>query len=622
MEFLNGFHLLRPYWLLLIPVCLYLCYRLWKEKTATTGLETYIDKTLLKYLTVGKNQSISSLPFIVLALVSIVLSLALSGPTGQKRPQPVFESESAVVIILDLSPSMLAEDVKPSRIIRAHKKIQDLLSQRKEGVTALIVYGGEAHVVTPMTDDSRTISNLLPTLKPGILPIPGSNVEMSIALANDVVQASGLPQASLLLITDDISKEALSTIKNNLGPSLDLTILGVGTEAGAPIPHKGDFFKDKAGNVVIAKRDSSILASLAKNVGGYYLPIQNDTSDIEFFMQHLEQQQSQNKKETDKEQGYDTWYELGPIFILLMLPIIALSFRRGLLLPVFVISVSISSFTPQQASASSWADLWKNQDQRGLKAWQEEDYEKAIKEFADPQWQGSAQYKAGDYEAALKLFENDQTATGDYNRGNALAQLQRYEEAIAAYEQALKKQPQFPEAEKNKALVEQIKQQQDQQKQQQENNTEEDGKENKDKKNTQEEQQSSGENSSPQEQQETGQDNPGEQSKQKPNQKKKSDAIDQQEKDSDKESKKNTEQANKDENKDSDKGVLPTPEANTTEEKVSKEEQQALQQWLRKVPDDPSGLLKRKFEYEFQKRRELYQQGDWELPKNNAHQRH
>ncbi|MGH1485944.1 MAG: VWA domain-containing protein [Cellvibrionaceae bacterium] len=619
MEFFNDFHLLRPYWLLLMPACFYLCYRLWKEKKSSTGLETYIDKALLKHLTSGKNQSISSLPFIALALISIVLTLALSGPTGQKRPQPVFESESAVVIILDLSPSMLAEDVKPSRIIRAHLKIQDLLSQRKEGVTALIVYGGEAHVVTPMTDDSRTISNLLPTLKPGILPIPGSNVEMAISLADEIVRASGLPKASLLLMTDDINKDALTAIQKNLSQSMDLTILGVGTEAGAPIPHKGDFLSDKAGNIVIAKRDSATLESLALKVGGYYLPIQNDTSDIEFFIQHLEQQYSQKKEETDKGQGYDTWYELGPTLLLLVLPIIALLFRRGLLLPVFVISVSISALTPQQAFASLWGDLWKNQDQRGLKAWQEKDYDKAAKEFSDSQWQGSAQYKTGDYEAALKHFEDDQTAIGDYNRGNALAQLQRYEEAISAYEQALKKQPQFPEAEKNKAIVEKIKQQQDQQKNQQEKNEKDNNEKNKEKNDSSEEQSNSDESSNNEEQQGNGENNVTEKSKEENKQ-----DLNHKQENNNKESEKNeqNQQSAQDEKAGSEEKPIPAPEISAAEEKLSKEEQQALQQWLRKVPDDPSGLLKRKFEYEFQKRRELYQQGDWELPKNNAHKRY
>jgi Ca-activated chloride channel family protein len=622
METLSDFHFLRPFWLLLILPCFWLCYRIWKTKQSNTGLETHIDKSLLPYLRLGKTQPFSLLPFVMLATASLLVCIALAGPTWKKRPQPVFESQSAVVVILDLSPSMRAEDIKPSRIVRAHLKIQDLLSQRKEGITALVVYAGEAHVVTPMTDDAKTISNLLPTLKPGILPVPGSNVEMALSLSADLVQASGLPRASFLLITDDLHPNAVTTITKNLPPYIDLTIIGVGTETGAPIPFEGDFLKDSSGSIVVSKRSDELLQTLASKTGGYYLPIQNDTSDIEFFLKHLDQKYSTADKKESGKQNHDAWYEFGPTIILLMLPILALFFRKGWLVPCVATCVFLSALSPQYAYASLWDSIWKNSDQRGLNALEEQDYSKAAKEFNNPQWQGTAQYKNGEYEAALKNFETDKSAEGYYNKGNALAQLQRFDEAIAAYTTALEKKPDFPEAKKNKTIVEQAKQQAQQNQQENnskegENNESSDQNQNSEGNNNQqtgnEQDQSNSDPSSAQNQQNNRENSSKEESNSQQTASNESEGEHPKSQNTDKDSlaKEETE-----------KQSNISDDSLSLTENLSDEEQQALQQWLRKVPDDPSGLLKRKFEYEFQKRRKQYQQGEWKLPENNAHKRY
>jgi len=608
MDSLNDFHFLRPLWFLAILPLLWLCYHLWRKRLNNTGLEGIIHKQLLSHLVEAQDKSHSSFPFISLLLIWSLTVIALAGPTWKQIPQALASPESAVVILLDLSPSMRAEDLKPSRIIRAHLKIQDLLSQRKEGLTALVVYAGEAHIVTPLTDDAKTISNLLPTLKPGILPLPGSNTEMGITVAADLVRAANIPKASILLITDNIDRDAIPEIKKRLPNFISLTILGLGTDEGAPIPNNGDFIKDKSGNIIIAKRNSQVMQDLAKKVGGYYLPIQSNTADIDFYFKQLETLFNANLDTKEDDKKYDTWYEFGPILLLLMTPFVLLIFRRGLIIGLCSVSITVGGFTPSPAQASVWDYLWKNDDQRAIKKFQGENYGEAAKTFDDAQWKGHAYYKNGDYEAALGEYSKDNTAIGDYNKGNALAQLQRYDDAIAAYNQALEKNPQLEQAEINKKILKDLKEQKQKQEQDKDQNNdkssdEESEKDGSEKKQEKQNKQKSGNKENEKQQDEQPQNSEQQSTKDKEGQ----------------ENKDEQEQQDKSQDKDKEEGVAT---AKNSEKALSPEKQQALEQWLRKVPDDPSGLLKRKFEYEYQLRRQLYQKGEWKLPENNAHQRY
>lgn len=600
MEALQNFHLIRPLWLLAIMPLAWLCYCSWQHRQQSTGMEKWINQQFLQYLCEGKQQKPSRLPIIGLGLVWLCTTLALAGPTWERRQQPVYESLSAVIIVLDLSPSMMAEDIKPSRINRAHIKIKDFLNTRKDGLTALVVYSGEAFVVTPLTSDKKTIVNLLPTLTPGILPIPGSNVEMGIEVAKQLVQDAGVDRSSLLLLTDDIHPSAIDNIPTLLPNSMDLTILGIGTDAGAPIPYQGDFIKNDQGELIIAKRNSKTMQELAETVSGYYLPLQADGSDIDFFVDKLQWQFNSAQNNDGGSRNSDAWFEFGPSLLVLCLPLLALSFRKGWLLSVTFLSITMGITLPQPATANEeatdgwWQSLWLNSNQRGYEHWKKKQYEAAAEDFKTPQWQGSAQYKKGDYDAAVKAFAKDQSAAGDYNRGNAHAMKGELDQAIQAYNDALKKNPNLEKAKRNKAKLEEIKKQQEQQRQQEESESSE-----KNQQQAKNSQQSEKSNSNHEEQQ----------AQEEPSDQQQSDENSQQEQQQQAQS---TEEDSKNEQE----------ELAQMQQNLSPEEQQALQQWLRKVPDDPSGLLKRKFQYEFQKRKELYQRGEWQPPKNNAHQRY
>ena len=605
MDVFTQFHFLRPLWLLAFIPLFLIAYQLIKRQRSNTGLDHIIAPELLSHLRSGnQKKSSKNAPQWLLTILIATSIVALAGPVWQKLPQAVFQTDSALIIALDLSPSMRAEDNAPSRIKRAQLKIQALLERRQEGLTALVVYAGEAHMVTPFTDDVKTITNLLPTLVPGLLPIPGSNTEMAIELTKDQLGNSGITKASLLLVTDGVATDAISAISQNWDERLSLTILGIGTDRGATIPSSNGYLRDNTGELIIAKRDSTNLENLAAKTGGYYLPLQADDGDIQFIEQVIDRDFSARQSQTtaDNSTQYDQWFEVGPTLILLTLPFFALAFRRGWLLSLLITGSFLSFTAPQMAHASLWESLWKNKDQRALDAWRAKNYEKAESLFKNPQWQGSAAYKNNDFEAALKAFDNDPTAIGQYNKGNALANLGELERAVDAYEQALIQNPEFKEAKENKRIIEKLIEQQKKEQEQASKNQEQNSEQQNDSENNDSEQADNHQNNADENQPQPNEQENGEQTQPEENQQ-------------------NTEQ--------SENNTEPQAEASPVDENqiplpddLTQEEQQAMQQWLRKIPDDPSGLLRRKFEYEFNKRRQLYQQGQWELPKNNAHERY
>lgn len=607
MDELIQFHFLRPWCLLLIPALLLLSYWLSQQVSQHTGFEQWIDSQLLRHISTAHQKKRDGfaykLPYILMAIAWVIVSLALAGPTWKQLPQPLHQSEQAMVVILDLSPSMLAKDNKPSRIVRARLKIQDLLSQRKDGLTALVVYAGEAHIVTPLTDDTRTIINLLSTLTPGLLPIPGSNIEMAIDVSKQLIKDSRLNKASFILVTDGIDNSAISTIKNTLNNDLELYIVGVGTQKGAPIPSSssdnqtGEFLRDDNNRIITVRRDEHTLKGLAQQVNGHYLPLQANNADVQFILEDMDIANDITNDSSKKiDRNIDQWEEFGPLLLLFSLPLFALIFRRGWLL---VGIISINSFMPEPAYALSWDDLWLNKNQQAQRSFQEKNYANAEKQFKDKQWQGSAAYKNKNYQSALDAFSQGDSANDFYNKGNALSQLGQYDEAISAYDTALKKDPSLENAKKNKAFIEKLKQQQEKQ--------------------NQKDQQQTGENSK--------EENSDSSEKQKSNDQESSQNQESSKNNAEKEDNSNEENKpekalNKTEGNKKDGKEGNTLEKDQAMANLSEEEKQELEQWIKKIPDDPSGLLRRKFEYEFQKRRQLYQSGKWKLPDNNAHKRY
>ena len=582
MEWFADFHFIRPVWLLALIPAGYLSYLAFRHWGGASAWQRAIDPALIRFLLVKPSLSptINPLPFLLTGW--IIATLALAGPTQEKVPQPILEREDALVIILDLTWSMYAADISPSRLVTAKRKISDLLSARDEGMTALVSFAGDAHTVAPLTDDTATLLALLPALGPEIMPAPGSRLAPALDLARALFTDGGAASGRVLIITDEIRDGAAAlSAARTLGSAYPITILAAGTESGAPIKlpqSMGDsFLKDEQGNLIIPSVNFDALSSFAGAAGASLSPLNLLANDTQALLSPTAE-----IGETFRtiERDFDLWQELGPYLICLLAPLAIIGFRRGWLWLVALVII----LPPERAEADWWADLWQTRDQQGYSAFQKDSPETAAQLFEDQAWRGAALYKNESFEEATDAFTAGRTLTDQYNLGNTRAKIGDLQGALDAYQSVLSKEPQHEDALFNKALIEELMQEQSQSDSSDSDDSDENQDQNK---------QQSDDGNEAQEGSESGDDA-------------KSDST----QDSSQESPQDDEQE-----QDEEAGPEPSEERQETqapsekerqteaaEAELDPEEAQALEQWLRRVPDDPGGLLRRKFEQQFEDR--------------------
>jgi Ca-activated chloride channel homolog len=592
---ISEFHFIRPYWFIaIIPVVLIL-WKLARRHLVNKHWESVCDPELLPYILIGKSSAKKVTNIVLASLVSLLIIVALAGPSWERLPQPVFQKESALVIALDLSLSMYADDVKPSRLERARFKISDLLDLRKEGQTALLVYAGSAYTVTPLTDDIKTIKSQLTALSPAIMPSPGSSTDSAITKSIELLKQAGTSQGHILLLTDEVDAKYENNFIQAKQSGYRVSILGIGTEEGTPVKMSdGSFLKDRTGTIIIPKLNQESLRQLVSVGGGYFEISQIGDRDIERLNRLFTSGLKSNKK-TKTDFKTDQWHEFGPWIVLFILPIVAFGFRRGYL--AILVCVMISS--PDEAIAFEWDDLWMNKNQKAMRAFENDQVDVASELFQDKEWKAAAKYRTGDYAATEELLDEYQSDRTTYNKGNSLAKQGRYEEAIAVYDQVLKNNPEHEDAKFNKELVEKELEKQQQQKQSQsgkDSDKNSDEEQNKGKQSDQEQQQGSQSEKQQSQKQDEQQGNSEKQQagKEEKEQKSEQEMKQQAEKDSKEELKKESEKESEKESK-----------QKKTQQSMNEldEQQQAAEQWLRRIPDDPSGLLRRKFKYQYQQQK-------------------
>ncbi len=607
MMSLELFHFLRPYWLLLLPVLMILIWLMAKRKLGSRSWEAICDQNLLPYMLIGSSSGTRRLPVLLVGLCGLLAILSLAGPVWNKLPQPVFSNQVALVIALDLSRSMDANDISPSRVGRARFKIADILNQHGEGQVALLVYAGDAFTVTPLTDDVATIASQLSALTTGIMPVQGNRTDLALKKAEELLQGAGHSSGDILLVSDEIDLPRVESMARQVHQKgYRISVLGIGTAHGTPVMQDdGSFLKDSRGEIVIPVLDEKPMRQLAQLAGGNYRKMTLDDSDIKFLLGRFSHN-ANNQQGKASEFKTDVWQEQGPWLVVLLLPLAALAFRRGYLI---ILIILIMPF-PDTAQAFDWDSLWLRADQRARQELDAGNSKAAAQLFADPAWKGAAQYKAGDYQASVESLKKTEDIEALYNKGNALARMGRYKEAIADYDKVLEQMPEHEDAKYNKALLEEELKKQQQQQQQQ---PKQDQKQGKDKNNENKDQQQQDREGQQQQDQKQNQD---QEQDQKQDQNNKGKNQQQESKDQQQSDTKDSDQGMTPEQKKKQEAEQSKPEQKESRQKAEKqqqqmadsnteepnEEQQATEQWLRRIPDDPAGLLRRKFRYQYQQR--------------------
>ncbi|MGI2164823.1 VWA domain-containing protein [Shewanella oncorhynchi] len=460
-------HFIRPEWLLaLVPLALALL-SLWRQHESHSAWNRYIAPHLAKILVTQGNKK-SRRPLHLLALTWLIATLALAGPAVNKQSLPVFAAEQGRVLVMDMSVSMFATDLAPNRLTQAKFRATDLLRNLKEGETGLVAFAGDAFTISPLTRDTGTLLNLLPTLSPEIMPVRGSNLAAGLTQAKTLLAQGGHIRGDIIVMTDGITAAQFDDANSALnGTQYRLAVVAFGTSQGAPIRlPDGQLQRDSSNEVVVASTDFALLQKLAANNKGVLIQNRTDGNDLAQLQQWLSDAGDAKATDLDGE----TWQDLGPYLALSLLLPALFSFRQGIVASVGFITLAGSlllAAVPQPAHASvwdnAWDNVWKTTDQQAMQAYQSQDYANAAKQFESPQWRGSAQYKAGDFAQALKTFEQDSSAQGLYNQGNALMQLGKPDKAKERYQAALEKQADFPAAKANLELAEKLLQEQQQQ---------------------------------------------------------------------------------------------------------------------------------------------------------------
>ncbi len=583
-------HWLRPFWLLLLPLLGWLLWQLWHRERRSGRWQLLLPPAFQAVLLSGGRARSNRLPWIALGLAWLLGLLALLGPSWQRVEQASQKRADPLVVLLELTPAMLAEDTPPSRLEQARRKLLDLLQARDDAQTAIIVYAGSAHTLVPLSDDLATARNLLEAVKPSIMPEPGRRADLAVDKAVDLLEQGAQGRGRLLLIGSELSPEERDGIRQALGSRGErLAILGIGTAEGAPIRGAdGSFLKGADGAILVPRMNGASLRRFAENLGGQYRKLRLDDEDLA-SLGLLDGPQT--LREGAEPTLLQAWADQGHWFLLPLLLIAACAGRRGWLfcLPLLLCVL------PQPGYALGWDDLWLRPDQQGQRLLQAQQPKAAAERFADRQWQGEALYQAGDYAGAAERFAQSDSAVAHYNRGNALAKGNELEAALDAYDQALERQPDLQQAQQNRALVEQLLRQQKEQQQSQ--------------------QQDQGEQSQEPQEQQGGQPKPAED--QTPSDRQPGSAADpQQQQPSAEQPQPQDTDAGQPREQSEQNGRQAAEGPQDTEQEPSEdgqtasaqpldgEQRDALEQWLRQIPDDPGELLRRKFLYEQQQRQE------------------
>lgn len=397
-------HWIRPQALwLLIPVVLFPVLYLIRRDKSDQWVQR-IASHLRQYVILKGNLKALYAARVLLIFGWIVIVISVSGPSFEQVEKPGAKVESTGLIMLQLSESMLKEDLQPNRLERAKYKIKDLLSANPGIRMGLVAYAGSAHLVIPPTTDYETLELHLEALKPGIMPKKGVNIDEALVLADTLVRKNTAPSHFIFMsdMPDDADVETMKQFVQGKEDQVTIMPFTALTE-------------DVNNRAIILNKESNVQ---------FLLPTL-DASDVELLATTLEE----NKLyQDDPELQESMWVEHGYYLLWILAFIILIWFRKGFM-PTLILAVLLSSCSGNHSAK----DLFLTKDYQGQKAMDEGNYMEAAKLFEDPMQKGTAYFKAGDYKKAIEAFRKDTTAQGFYNLGLSYLKEENYNAAYNAF---------------------------------------------------------------------------------------------------------------------------------------------------------------------------------------------
>jgi Ca-activated chloride channel homolog len=471
------FFFLRPYWLLLMIPALWLVWLAMRgnKRGIDTAWSRLVDPHLLAALSVSKTSGARSrwLPA-VLGAGLLAATVAMAGPTWRKIELPSYQSKQPVVVVMSLAQSMNADDIKPSRLVRAGHKLRDILQRQDGGDVGFVIYSDRPFTASPLTEDGEVIRQMLPELSTGLMPVLGNRADLAITRARDLLKNAGATGGNIIVLADSPGSNAAASVAAAQAARADgykVDVIGIGTDKGATLrTASGEPITGENGAAMRAPFDANGLRRIAAAGGGVYAPLTANNSDVKSV---LPQSAFDQASVTTKQVNFkaDGWADMGYWLLLVPVLLAPFAFRRNVVLVLPLALVLMAGLPSGRAEAATLANLWQTPDQQGAAAFADRNYAAAAKTFEDNRWRAASLYRGGDYATAAQTLAGGATVDDTYNRGNGLAKSGDLEGALGAYDKALKLQPGDADARFNRDLVakllEQQKQKQRQQKQQQ-----------------------------------------------------------------------------------------------------------------------------------------------------------
>lgn len=450
------FHFLRPLWLLAVLPGIALPLLWARRHDLARQLRGAIAPHLLQHLVITPQDQQRLRPVHLLSALLILGGIAAAGPTWQQDRPDFLDDRAPMILALDLSPSMNADDVPPTRLEAAKHKLHDLIQRRAGARTALIAYAGSAHLVLPATDDPELLDSFLQALSSDLIDVPGHDVPGVIDEARRLLAAENSP-ATLVLVTDGADAQLNQQISPRLdGLDLQVLLLAVGSQDGGLVRDiHGKPLNDANGRPVVASFDKQALQDLASAADAPLGSLTLDDDDLDWIELHAQRHFQAANNDGSEEHWKDAGYWLCWPLLLIALLCIRRGWRVHWLAGVLLaVTLGLPS---APARAGVLADAFFTPDQQGRWSFEHQHYPQAAEHFHDTYWKGLAAYHAADYDLALANFARLDTAEAFFYIGNSHLKRLKFDDAINAYQQALKRQPQFAEASANLELAKAMK---------------------------------------------------------------------------------------------------------------------------------------------------------------------
>jgi len=422
----------RPAWLWALLALPLLAWIWWRRRRDAEAWRDAVDPHLLAHLLDARPDRRGLLGLAAWLLAGLFAVLALAGPGWRTVAVPLdTQGMAPLVVAVDLSTASTASDLPPSRLLQMRAKLSQLLAERGGGQVALVAYADDAFTVAPLTDDARNVALYLDALSPEIMPLDGRRADRAITHATRLLRQGQALRGDILVLTGDADAAAVAEAGIAARMGYRVSVLGLGTAAGAA-------YRDADGTLAHARLDAASLQALAIAGGGRYHALSIDADDLR-ALGVLTPDATAGPPSAHADASVRRVRDEGYWLLLPLLALVLLAFRRGSGFVCVAALALLPALLPLPVHAQSPAATpWQRADQV------------AHGRMRD----GTTAYRGERYDEALKAWTGLPGADAAYNRGNALARMGRFDDAIAAYDEALSQQPGMADAQANRAAVE------------------------------------------------------------------------------------------------------------------------------------------------------------------------